>query len=61
MGSGGVVPGAELVQEFLKFGGGVWERSGGEPAFEGLMEAFDFALGLWVAWCPVLLVDVVGF
>ena len=39
----------------------VRERSGGEPAFEGLMEAFDFPLGLWVAWCPVLLVDVVGF
>ena len=35
--------------------GGRW--LGGEPAFEGLVEAFDLALGLRVAGVAVLLVD----
>ena len=34
--------------------------SGGEPAFEGLVEAFDFALGLGVAGVAVLLGDAQG-
>ena len=29
----------------------------GEPAFEGLVEAFDFALGLWVVGVAVFLGD----
>lgn len=41
----GVVDRAEVVEQALQFGEGVWVGSCGEPAFEGLVEAFDFALG----------------
>ena len=31
---------------------------GSEPLLQGLLEPFDFALGLWVVWLAVLLGDV---
>ena len=45
MGSGGVVVGSEGVEQGLEVVevGGV--RSWGQPAFEGLVEAFRFCLG----------------
>lgn len=42
-----VCEGVELVLELLD---GLRGGLGSEPAFEGLVEAFDFALGLGVAW-----------
>ena len=32
---------------------------GVDPAFECLVEAFDFALSLWVSWPAVFLLDAV--
>ena len=40
-----VVP--EVVELLLEFGQGRRRWVGGQPAFEGLVEAFDLALGLW--------------
>jgi hypothetical protein len=52
-----VVEVAECVELALQFGqGGCWWL-GGEPAFEGLVEALDFSLGLRVAGVAVLLCD----
>lgn len=50
VGSVGVVPVPELVEQVLKVVDGVRAWSGPEPAFEGLVESFDFALGLRVRW-----------
>ena len=56
----GVVDGGEGVEQGLQLGQGGWSWSGGEPAFEGLVEAFDFALGLWVVGLAVFLGDAQG-
>ena len=53
----GVVDVPELVELCLEFGDGVGAGLCGEPAFEGLVEAFDFSLGLGVAGVAVLLCD----
>ena len=47
----------ELVE--LELEGDQVDRSGsaGEPFLEGGLEAFDFALGLWVVGAAVLLTD----
>ena len=37
-----------------------WSGSWGQPAFEGLVEAFDFSLGLGVAGVAVFLDDTKG-
>ena len=50
-----VVVGAEVVELVLELVDCSGRWSGAEPSFEGLMESFDFALGLWVAWGAVLL------
>src|SRR6185312_11335415 len=50
-----VVVVSELVKLVLKFGNRCRGWSGGEPSFQGLMEPFDLALGLWVAGRAVLL------
>lgn len=47
----------ERVELVLEVGEGVGGRLGAEPAFEGLVESFDLALGLWVAGMAVLLGD----
>ena len=60
VGSLGVVDGGEGVEQGLQFGQGGRSWSGGEPAFEGLVEAFDFALGLWVVGVAVFLGDAQG-
>jgi len=53
----GVVEAAEGVEQGLHVGqcGRAWAWS--KPAFEGLVEAFDFSLGLGVAGVAVLLDD----
>ena len=53
----GVVVGGEFVELGLQFGscGGAW--SCGEPAFEGLVQSFDFPLCLGVVGASVLLFD----
>lgn len=43
----GVLEFGELVLEFGECRGG-W--LGGEPFLLGLVESFDFSLGLWVSW-----------
>lgn len=59
MWSGRVVFGSELVDEVLQLGeGGGLGRLGAEPFLEGLLETFDFPLGLRVVGVPVLLGDV---
>ena len=50
----GVLKGGEQSGEPVKVGRA---RAGGEPAFQGLVEAFDLALGLRVAGVAVLLSD----
>ena len=60
MGASGVVPVLELIQQALQFGEIGWCRAGGQPAFEGLVEALDLALGLRVGGFAVLLSDLVG-
>lgn len=47
-----VIDVAELLQLFVEVFQGVGARLAGQPAFEGLVEAFDFALGLRVAGDP---------
>jgi hypothetical protein len=57
VGSGGVVALAEGAEQGLQLvdvgGAGSW----GQPAFEGLVEAFDLALGLGVSGVTVFLGD----
>ena len=48
---------AELIELALALGEGPGGWSGGEPALQGLVEAFGLALGLGVAGSPVLLAD----
>src|SRR5262245_40449007 len=48
---------AELVELALQLGKGAGGRPGAEPALQSLVEALDLALGLGVAWGPVLLTD----
>lgn len=55
-----VVDGGEGVEQGLQFGDGGWVRAGGQPAFEGLVEAFDFALGLGMIGVAVFLGDAQG-
>src|SRR5699024_9562908 len=55
-----VVPVLEAIKQGLQLGERGWSWAGGEPAFEGLVEAFDLALGLGVAGAAVLLLDAVG-
>ena len=58
MGSGGVVALAEGVEQGLQLvdvGGGA--GSWGQPPFEGLVKAFDLALGLRVSGVAVFLGD----
>ena len=50
VGSLGVVDGAEGVEQGLEFGQGARSGSGGEPAFEGLVEAFRLCLGFVGGW-----------
>lgn len=45
-----VVDVAELFQLFVEVFEGVGARLAGQPAFEGLVEAFDFSLGLRGGW-----------
>ncbi|MDR6867349.1 hypothetical protein J2Y69_001950 [Microbacterium resistens] len=49
---------AEGVELLLQLGVRVGAGSGGEPAFQGLVEAFDLSLGLRVVGGAVLLSDV---
>jgi hypothetical protein len=56
----GVVDGAEGVELGLHVGEVGWSGSWGQPAFEGLVEAFDFSLGLGVAGVAVFLDDTKG-
>jgi hypothetical protein len=53
MGADGVVVGDEVVELALEAGDGRRRRLGGEPAFLGLVEAFDFAAGLGVVGAGV--------
>ena len=57
MWSAGVVVVAECIELGLQFGdvGGSWSCL--EPLFEGLVEAFDFPLGLGMVGFAVLLLD----
>ncbi len=48
VGSGGVVVDQEIVELVLQLGDGVGRWLGAEVFFEGLVEALDFAAGLWV-------------
>ena len=48
----GVVVGGEGVQLLLESGEGGGGRAGGQPFLQGLLESFDFALGLGVAGRP---------
>ena len=59
MGAFGVVVGGEFVELSLKVGDGFGGWLGVDPAFECLVEAFDFALSLWVSWPTVFLLDAV--
>ena len=59
MWSGGAVPGPELSEQSGEVVDGVGQGAGCEPAFEGLVEAFDLSLGLRVAGAAVLLGDAV--
>ena len=52
-----VVDGAEGVELVLEFGQGGGSGSWGQPAFEGLVESFDLALGLGVVGMTVFLGD----
>ena len=55
----GVVELDELIEQGLQLGeGGGLLGLGSEPFFEGLLEPFDFALGLRVVGLAVLLRDV---
>ena len=56
----GVVDSGELVEELLHVGHGGGAGARAEPTFEGLMESFDFALGLGVAGATVFLGDAQG-
>ena len=60
MWSGGVVELSEVRQQRVQFGDGLGAGLRGEPAFEGLLEPFDLALGLRVGGVAVLLLDVKG-
>jgi hypothetical protein len=53
VGALGVVEGAEGVELGLRGAQVDGFRSWGQPAFEGLVEAFDFALGAGVAGVAV--------
>jgi hypothetical protein len=57
VGALGVVDDAEVVEQGLHGGDGGGPGSAGQPAFEGLVEAFDFALGLGVSGVTVFLSD----
>nr|WP_248243064.1 hypothetical protein [Microbacterium kunmingense] len=57
---GGVVVLSERVELGLQLADRVRARSCREPAFQGLVEAFDLALGLGVVGGAVLLADVQG-
>lgn len=57
VGSAGVVVVGEFVELVLEFGQVACSWSCGEPAFECLVEAFDFSLCLGVVGCSVLLVN----
>ena len=49
----------EGVEQGLQLGdGGRLVGLGAEPFFQGLLEAFDFALGVWMVGLAVLLGDV---
>jgi hypothetical protein len=50
----GVVDGGEFVEQCLKVGDGGGSGSGSQPAFEGLVESFDLALGLGMVGVAVL-------
>lgn len=54
MGPGGVVPVSELIELGLEVFEGARAGAGVEPAVEGLVEAFDLALGLGVSGAAVL-------
>jgi hypothetical protein len=45
----GVVVGGEFVELGLQFGDRSGWGKGGETFFEGLVETFDFAAGLWLS------------
>lgn len=56
-----VVAGDDVVELLLEFADGVCWGLLGEGFFEGLVEAFDFAAGLWVVGPGVFVDDgVVG-
>ena len=57
VGSDLVVDASEGVELGLQLGHGGGGWLSGEPAFQGLLEAFDFALGLGMAGMAVLLRD----
>ena len=55
-----VVDVSELLELLVQVFEGVCPRLPGEPAFKGLVEPFDFALGLWVVRGTVFLRDAQG-
>ena len=59
MGAPVVVVVFEVVELPLEPSQVLGRRAGGEPAFEGLVEAFDLALGLGVVGAAVALLDAV--
>ena len=59
MGACAVVVLAKFVEELLQLVDGLCWGLGVDPFFEGLVEPFDFALGLWVARPAVFLLDFV--
>jgi hypothetical protein len=57
VGSGGVVVAGEVVELVLQVGDRGVGWLGAEPFLQCLLEAFDFALGLWVVGVSVFLGD----
>ena len=57
MGALGVVDDGEVVEQGLHGGHGGGSGSASQPALEGLVEAFNFALGLGMSGVAVFLGD----